>query len=271
MRVGVVRTDLGNGIYFADLVSNIQRPQASSAPGQARTVRRPTDQELEDVLFDHAVLSLRATDVAATVDTSVNDTLRIRQVASGAFLVIVVTSGAGTAKTVIAADLNAAFVAAGLDLVANIVGTNQIQIDSVASDNSGPEAYVEIDTVGNGSTLNTAIGYAAGGVIETGLTVAALQAAVYPGATTIDVSTATITALSTFADLSAALQAALVLAIADLVAPQLVETGNALLSFAQGSIATARAATFQPHGYPAGVGVAVVENDGVTPLTYAGV
>ena len=51
----------------------------------------------------------------------------------------------------------------------------------------------------------------------------------------------------------------------------MTETGDALRSFAIGAIAEARAATFQPYGLPAGVGVAVVENDGVTPLTYQGV
>lgn len=267
MRVGIVRTDLGNGIYFADLVSNVQRPQASSAPGQARTIRRPTDVELTDVLNEHAVLSLRGSDTNANVDTSVNDTLRIRQ--AGNYIVIAVTSGAATPKTTIRDDLNAAFLANGLDFIASVVGTNQIQIDSVAP-NSGPSAVLDIDTIGNGSTLNTPLGFA-DGFTATGLTVAALQAATYPAPTTIDVSAATIVALSTFASLTTAQQTALVTAIADAIAPQIIETGDALRSFAIGAIAEARSATFQPHTLPAGVGVAVVENDGVTPMTYQGV
>jgi hypothetical protein len=181
-----------------------------------------------------------------------------------------VTSGAVTAKTTIRDDLNAAFTANGLDLTASIAGTNQIQIDS-AVPNSGPSAYVEVDTVANGSTLNNAIGYAVGGVTEVGLTVAALQAAAYPSPTTIDVSGATLIGLSTFANLTLAQRIALGTPLADAIAPHIVETGDALRSFALGSIAEARAATFQPHGLPAGIGVAVVENDGVTPLTYMGV
>jgi hypothetical protein len=268
MRVGVVRTDLGDGVYFADLVSNIQRPQASSAPGQARTIRRPTDTELEAILNDFALLSLRATDVAATVDTSVKDTLLIRQGATHNFITITVTAGAATPKTTIRDDLNAAFVANGMDLVASVVGTNQIQIDTVAP-NSGPGAYIEIDT-NVLSTLNDQIGYAAGGVIAAGLSVAALQAAVYPTPTTIDVSGATLTGLSTFANLTLAQRIALGTPLAEAIAPELVETGDALRSFAIGAIAEARAATFQPQGLPAGIGVAVVENDGVTALTYMG-
>jgi hypothetical protein len=78
MRVGIVRTDLGDGIYFADLRTKAQGLQASLSPSpfQAMTVRRPTDAELEAILNDFALLSLRATDVAVNVDTSVNDTLR---------------------------------------------------------------------------------------------------------------------------------------------------------------------------------------------------
>ncbi len=269
MRVGIVRTDLGNGIYFADLRSNVQRPVASSAPGQAMTIRRPTDVELGGVLGEYAILSLLATNTSASVDTSSNDTLRIRQSTSASFVVIAVTSGASTAKTVIVDDLNAAFVANSFDLVASIAGTNQIQIDSTST-NMGPGSYVGIDTVANGSTLSTAVGYSSSGVTAAGLTVSALQTAVYPTSSTIDVSSATISALSTFSDMDTTSLAALVEAIADAVAPHIVETGPAMLSFAHGSISKARAAAFQPHGYPAGIGVAVVENDGTTALTYMG-
>jgi len=267
MRVGVVRTDLGNGIYFADLRSDVQRPQTSSAPGQARTVRRPTDAELTDALNAYALLSLRGTDTNANVDTSVNDTLRIGQ--GGVYVAIAVTSGAATPKTTILADLNAAFTANNLNFVASIVGTNQIQIDTVVP-NSGPGAVLDIDTIANGSTLNTPLGFA-DGFTATGLTVAALQVAAYPTPTTIDVSQATLGALSTWTNLTVAQKFDLWTAIADAIAPELVETGDALRSFAIGAIAKARAATFQPTGLPAGIGVAVVENDGVTPLTYQGV
>jgi hypothetical protein len=225
-----------------------------------------------------AILSARATDVAATVDTSANNTLRIRQGAADAWTVIVVTTGAGTAKTTIRDDLNAVFQAplAPLPFVASVVGTNQIQIDTVATDNSGPSARLEIDTVGNGSTLNTAIGYAAGGVIVGGMSVATLEAAIYPGGTVVDVSPATINALSTFSDLTTAQQALIrdgnnENGIADVVAPRLVETSLVLLSFASGVIHHLGLATFQPGGdrvgLPAGAVGSILEDDGVTAFT----
>jgi hypothetical protein len=202
------------------------------------------------------------------VDTSVNDTLRIR--AAGNYTDIAVTSGAATPKTTILADLNAAFLANNLPFIASIVGTNQIQIDTI-SPNTGPSAVLDIDTFANGSTLNTPLGLTDGATL-TGLTVAALQVAVYPTTTTIDVSSATITALSTFANLTTTQQADLVAAIAEVIAPYFVETGYVLLSFVSGNLSEMRDAAFQPGGtyvgLPAGPAVAVVEDDGVTPFTY---
>jgi hypothetical protein len=273
MRIGFTRTDIGP-LYIDDIENRSQRNFSSEPRGQSRYFARAASADLEAALDQWAILSARATDVAATVDTSVNDTLRIRQNATDAWTTITVTSGAGTAKTTIRDDLNAVFQAplAPLPFIASIVGTNQIQIDTVATDNSGPSARLEIDT-NVASTLNNAIGYAAGGVILTGLTVAALEAAIYPGGTVVDVSAATINALSTFADLTAAQQALIrdgdnENGIADVAAPRLVETGLVLRSFAYGVISQLRSATFQPGGtrigLPAGAVGSILEDDGVT-------
>lgn len=269
MRVGIIRTDLGPGIYLADVESRVQRNFSSQAPGQSRTFRRPRDTELAAVLRLLGLLSVRGTDVAASVDTSANKTLRIR--AGGNYFVIVVTSGVATAKTTIAADLNNAFLANSLPFFASVVGTNQLQIDTV-SPNAGPGAVLQIDSVANGSTLNTAVGYAVGGVSLAGLTVAALKTAVYPTPTTIDVSSATIVALSTFSLLTALQKTNLVAAIADLVAPTLIETGATLLSFVSGNLSKMRSALYRPDGarvgLPTGAAVAVVQTDGVSVFSF---
>ena len=269
MRVGFVdRTDLPVGLQIDDVENRSQRDFSSEPPGQSRTIRRPTDAELQAPLNVSAFLSARATDVAATVDTTANDTLRIRTAAPAAFTVIAVTSGAATAKTVILSDLNSAFIANDLPFVASIVGTNQIQIDTTYA---GANAALEVDSVANGSTLSTAIGYAAGGVALVPLTLAALRTAVYPTATTIDVSSATVVALSTFGDLTAAKQAAVVDGVADVVAPHFVETGIVLLSFAGGVLDKGSDATFQPGGtrvgLAAGPALACLDDDGSTPFT----
>src|SRR5690606_593494 len=152
---------------------------------------------------------------------SSDDTLRIRDSSSGSFVDIVVTSGGVTAKGTIVSDLNTGFGANGLSLQASISGTNQVLIVSTTS---GVTSYVEVHAVGSGSTLSTAIGYAAGGVTSASAGTTPIEAAVYPTSTTIDVSAATITAVGDIADLPQATQDAIVTAIADLVAPQLSET-----------------------------------------------
>jgi hypothetical protein len=274
MRVGIVRTDLGKGIYIADVESRVQRCFSHEPPGQSRTVRRPTDYELLAVLNDYPVpLSLTGTDVTANVDTSTKFTLRIRAFPGDAFTAINVTSNLfpvpGTTKVTIRNDLNAAFVANSLPFVASIVAVNRLRITTTIT---GPTAYLEVDT-NVASTLNDIVGFAAGGVVVAGASyatlLAAVKAAVYPTAVTINVAQATIIGSNAgFALLSAPDQTDFVLAVADLVAPQFVETPMAVMSFAKGVISKMRVAAFKPDGLVAGIGAAVVENDGVTVMSF---
>ena len=87
-------------------------------------------------------------DVQATVDTTTNNTLRIRSVLLEAYTSVVVTSGATTSKATIVSDLTAPLAAIGLNVSLNPY--NQIVFQSSTG-------YIEVDTVLNGSTLNTAI------------------------------------------------------------------------------------------------------------------
>lgn len=268
MRVAFVRTDIPSHLYLSDVENRSQRDFSSEPAGQSRYFHKPSDTELTAVLNSYAFLSVRGSNTAATVDTTGgNNVLSIKASASAGFTSITLTSNAALAKTQIVTELNTAFANAGLLLRASIQGTNQVQIDTVAP-NSGPNGYIRINANGT-STINTIVGFTA--ATTTGLSVSSLKAAVYPTATTVNVSTATITALSTFTTMPSASQTALVAAIADLVAPSLVETGPVLLSFAYGSLSKLRSSTFRPGGarigLPAGVAVACVENDGSTPFT----
>jgi len=276
MRIGFTRTDIGP-LYIDDIENRSQRNFSSEPRGQSRYFARATAADLEAVLDQWAILSIRGSDTNATVDTSVNDTLYIRQNATDAWMVMTVTSGAATPKTTIRDDLNGYFQSPAnpMPFIASIVGTNQLQIDTVAP-NSGPSARIEIHTFAGGSTLNTPVGFPAGGQIETGLAVATLEAAVYPGGTVVDVSAATLNALSTFSLLTVTEQSLIrdgdnENGIADVVAPRLVETGPVLLSFAYGVIEGLRNVNFQPGGtragLPAGAAGSVLEDDGVTPFT----
>lgn len=107
----------------------------------------------------------------------------------------------------------------------------------------------------------------------TGVTVAALRAAVYDSATTFDVSSSTILALGAWAGLDADVQASLVADIADTVAPQFAETDVAIESFLLGNLAGYRSATFNPDprnsAVSAGAAIYVTEDDGSTNFATA--
>ncbi|HEY8095935.1 MAG TPA: hypothetical protein VIE65_07525 [Methylobacter sp.] len=240
------------------------------APGQSRYVKRPTDVNLLAVLNTYAFLTKQGSNTAATVDTTVaNGTkLNIRASASAAFTQITVTSSATAAKTQLISDLNAAFLANNLGIVARISGTNQITLDTTAK---GPNAYLEISAASpSTAAFHTVVGLATTAL--NGLTVAALKTAVYPTGTTINVSSGTITALSTFTLMASTPQTALVNAIADVVAPSFVETGSCLQSLANGVISKLVSSAFQPGGsrvgLPAAAAVYVLKNDGSTQFTY---
>jgi hypothetical protein len=268
MRLGIVRDDVAK-VYVQDVENTSQRNFSSQPKGQSRYFRKPTDAELAASLSS-APLSVRGSNTSATVNTSSNNVLKIRSSSSLAYTSITVTANAALAKTAIVIELNAAFTTNSLPFVASVRGVNQIQINSVGS-NLGPSAALDIDATADGSSLNTAVGFTVGGTVLAGLAVSALKTAAYPTATTIDVSSATLVALSTFSLLTAGEQASLVDSIADQIAPSLEETGPVLLSFVKGTIAKLIDPSFQPggdrSGLPAGVAAQALDDDGVTTFT----
>lgn len=268
MRVGIVRSDISS-IYLNDVESRSQRCFSMEPPGQSRYFIKPSDASLLAVLNGYAYLTKRGTDVAATVDTTVpNGTkLNIRCASTSTYTQVTVTSGVAVTKAQIMADLNAAFTAADLPFVVRISGTNQITIDTTVN---GPTAYIELSAVSpSAATLQTVLGIPT--VAVSGLSVAALKTAVYPTSVTINVAPATINALSTFSLMATADQTSLDTAVADVVAPKIIETGMALLSFAYGNLSKLRSPTFWPggahSGIPAGIAAAIVEDDGSTPYS----
>ncbi len=182
MLVGIVRYDIGH-MYLADVENRSQRNFSSEPAGQSQYFHRPVDTELQAVLNAKAFLTIRGSNTAATVDTTVaNGTkLNIRTSASAAFTQITVTSSATAAKTQLVTDLNAGFVAAGLGLVARISGTNQITIDTTAL---GSSAYVEISASSpSTAAFHTVVGLTAAATSP--LTVQALRNATYVGVTSL--------------------------------------------------------------------------------------
>jgi hypothetical protein len=283
MRVAIVRSDIGT-LYLADVESRVKRCFSAEPPGQSLYLKKPSDAVLLAILVGTplmsrtpainsggATLSVRGDETTASVNTSSNSDLKIRLDPTAAFTTVSVTAGAAVAKTVIAADLNTGFVNAGLAVRASVVGTNQIQLDTQIPV-AGPTAHLELDTSGGGSTLSVRLdsGWPATPPDLDGLSVAALKAAIWPTSVTVDVSDATLNGLSTWTIMPTAHKATFYTALRYLVAPRLIETGPALLSFVYGQLSKLRSATFRPGGshvgLPAGIGAAIVADDGVTPF-----
>ncbi|HED06033.1 MAG TPA: hypothetical protein ENI61_05050 [Ignavibacteria bacterium] len=278
MRIGIVRNDIVHGLHLDDFLPSNQYPYASQVAGQSRKITKMSPNKLNnsilkavgDIITTHPIiLTLVGSDGALSVDTSTNNVLRIRDSYLSAFTIITVTINTVTAKTLIALDLNTAFIANNLSLRAVVVGTNKIQIQS-ESPNTGAKSYLEIDTIANGSTLNIAVGFIDGVVLTgapAGLITMKIASNLYPTSTTINVSQ-TAVIVPDLSYLSTSEKVSLTSLVADLVSTRFTETGDALLSFKTGKLSKMRSAAFRPGGsrvgLPAGTAVAVVEDDGST-------
>lgn len=95
------------------------------------------------------------TNTLANADTSASFTLKVRDAPGDPFSTVTVTAGPSVLKTTVRDDLNSQFALNALSLTASVVGVNQIKISGTS--------YVEVGSVGSGSTLNSALGLSAGG------------------------------------------------------------------------------------------------------------
>lgn len=186
------------------------------------------------VYVDNA--SLVGTAVPNFVTNAGANILRIRTSTSAPYSIITVTSSAGLTAALLVASLNAGFSAAGLSAsaVADPV-TGAITLWTVFP-GAGPGSIVVLDSVANGSTLNT--------VLSAGWAAAQTSAAT----TGVFISSATLSALGTWTSMQTAQQTTFYTAIRDLVAPRFVETGPVLLSYVYGEFSKLRSQSFQPGG-----------------------
>lgn len=265
MRVAAIRSDIQK-IYVNDIENRAQRCFSSEPAGQSRYFVKPISAQIEAVLTANAPATLLGSNTAATVDTSASgdNELLITDLATKAHVTVTVTAGAAVTKATVAADLNTAFATAGLKLSARVAASNKIAIDTTAG-NLGPSAYIDV----NASGLATVLGLSTTAV--TGVATATVEAAIYPSASTVVCDTATIGGISGYTNMATATLAALTLALQDLVAPSLVETGPVLLSFSYGNLHGFSDSAFQPggtrSGLPAGAAVYCLLEDGSGPFT----
>lgn len=269
-RIGVIRGDLSKALFFADLEPKSQAQATIESPkGQSRYVSRPdaTNVGSSISVAPAAVQSTADVTLPMTIDNS-NHTLRVRLSSTGSYVVVTVANATYSSMTTLLAAINAAIVTAGLAVTAEVgSGALRVRLKTTAK---GPGTYIQVDTVGNGSTGNTPLQFGSGGLSFTVPTAAAVITALLPVGGPLDVSSATI--LST---VSSALSAAQVKAVADAIAPQFVETDAFKKSYLKGNIHGYLLSTFNPDprrlpAFTPGAAITVVQDDGVTAFTFAG-
>jgi len=276
MRVGVIRGDMPGPVLLADLESVSGRNVSTEAPGQVRYISRPTVAEVEAALADAttgagatlagSTLAFNVTVVAAT-----SDDLLLKTSAAAGFTTYTIAAAAYTNLTDLLAAINAAIAGSGITARENVAG------DGIAleSDTKGVDSYVENDTIANGSNANTLLGLADGDVRDMPSAATFITDALPVGGP-LDVSTATIEAVGA-GDNANALSLiptarGTVAALAEAVAPLLIETPVVEDSMRAGHLSSLLSANFNPdpRRSPAlvnGAAIEVVEDDGSTPYT----
>lgn len=276
MRLGVVRGDMP-GPVFLSLLEPVSQYNPSTEPrGQEVYLSRPTVAEVEGVLASATVGAgaiIQGSDISGTFPvniTGANDDLKVRTSAAAAFTTVLIAQAAYATFAALLAAVNDALRGTGVVAI-QAAGTGQrIGLESVVR---GVNGYVEIDSVANGSVANAPLGLGAAAVVRTMPSAAAFITALLPVGGPLNVATATIDAVGagtnanalSFVPTSRGTQGAL----ADAIAPRLIETPVAIDSFIVGQIADLLNANFNPdpRRLPAlvnGAAITVVQDDGST-------
>lgn len=265
MRVGIIRGDLPGPLFMADLEPTSQMNFPTESSGQTRYVARPGLTNVAAVMGTSAGAGFSST---ANITTPVtinagNQTLRARTSAAASYSVILIPTGVYASLAALIAAANAVLVTYGMALEVNPANAARLVLYSLTF---GPGSYIELDTVGNGSTFNgvTAGSFGAGGGNFTVPSAATFITATLPVGGPLDVRAATIRT-----QLGPALTDAQVKSMADSIAPQFIETDVAVKSFEVGDLAGYLRASYSPdpNRLPAiatGAAITVVQDDGFT-------
>lgn len=275
MRIGVIRGDLPGPIHIRDLETVSQFNPVVEPRGQELYLSRPTAAKIEAVLANStygAGAVIEGSDISGSFPITINgtnDDLKVKTSAGAAFTTVLIAQTAYANIAALVAAVNAALVGTGITARQ---GTGSGQRLALESNTKGVNSYIEVDTTGNGSVFNTPAGFTAGA--RTVTTAAAIITATNPVNGTLNVSTATIngvgtgTATNTLGLIPSA--RGTTAAIAEAIAPRIVETSIAIDSWLVGMIAKYRNAAFNPdsrRGLPNGAAISVVQDDGSTAFS----
>ena len=275
MRLAVIRADLPAPIFLADLEQVSRRNDPVDAPGQARYVSLPTAAGV-NAATAHATMGVGATITASAAPTSLtinntNKVLRLKTTATASFTAYTLAEATYASTDALIVALNTALANSGIRAFkAGLVVV-------LESQTHGATSYLELDTVGNGSTANTNLNFANGVVRSFPGGSAFLTAAGIPGGP-LNVSQATLEAVGTGSN-TRALEPFYdagdprATVVADAIAPIFAETDVALESFLIGMLSELRSSSYDPDrrrtSVPAGAAIAVLEDDGSTAFATA--
>jgi len=277
MRVGVVRGDMPGPVFLSNLEPVSQYNPSTEPRGQEVYVSRPTVAEVEGVLANStygAGATLNGSDITGSLPLTINgsnDDLKFRTSAAASFTTVLIPQAGYSTLAALAAAIDSLTRPYGVAGRVNAAGTG-VALESLTY---GVNSYLENDTVANGSVANTDLGLA-DGAVRTMPSAATFITALNPVGGSLDVSTTTINAVGSGTNANAlslipstrGTQEAL----ADAIAPQLVETPTVLDSFLTGQISELLNSNFNPdpRRVPAlsnGAAVSVVTDDGSTTFT----
>jgi hypothetical protein len=275
MRVGVIRGDLPGPVFLADL-EPVSRYNPSTEPrGQEVYISRPTVAEIEGVLASSTVgagATLNGGDISATFPlaiTGVNDDLKLRlSAAPTAFTTVIIPNAVYATLAALVAAVNSVTTPIGVLARTNVAG-NGIALESLTR---GVTSYLENDSIAGGSVANGPL-LLADGVVRTMPPATTYITTTLPIGGPLNVSAALIngigvgtasTALTFIPTARGTTEA-----VADAIAPQLVESTVAIDCFLVGYIADLRNAAFNPDSnrnppLANGPAITVVTDDGVT-------
>lgn len=277
MRIGVIRGDLPGPIRLTDLETVSQYNPSTEPRGQERYIGRPTTTEVEAALASSttgAGATIEGSDISGNFPITItgsNDDLKVRLTASGAFTTVLVAQAAYANITTFLAAINAALVGTGITARQ---GTGSGQRVAIESNTRGVNSVIGIDSTGNGSVANTPLGFGASAIQRTMPSAATFITATNPVNGTLNVSTATINAVGSATNSNALTLIpsgrGTVTAIAEAIAPRIIETAVAIDSWLVGEISEYRSASYNPdsrRGLPNGAAISIVQDDGSTPFT----
>jgi hypothetical protein len=275
MRVGIIRGDLPGAVFLGDLEAVSRYNPPTEPRGQERYINRPTVAKVEAVLADPVVGAgavIQGSDIVGSLPITIdgtNDTLRLKTSAAASFTVMVIGHAVYTTLAALLAAINVALGHSGIVAFQGTGSGSRVALEGP----HGAASYIELDTVGHGSTANTILGLTNG--IRTMVPATTIITSCNPILGTLDVSTATLNGLGAT---TAALALSLIpaargtdTAIADVIAPRFAETTVAVDSFLIGDMSELLNANFNPdtRRFPAltpGPAISVVQDDGVTPF-----